>query len=129
MQMPGVREKMIKSSKGRKFVERGGNGTFTKQQLAVHKATGLVMEYAIPTRDVKHLFQKIPNSYKSDLACIEKKISIEIDGKKHKLRSQIILDAKKTKVLNSLGWKVLRFWNEEVDNDMKGCVKKIMSMI
>ena len=53
------------------------------------------------------------------------KISVEVDGKSHKLKKWKFLDKRKTEVLNSLGWKVLRFWNEEVMTNPQICLQKI----
>lgn len=127
MWMLGVKEKMIQSSKGKKFVVRGGNGSLTAPQKKLHNATGLKLEHPIVTAGVKHMFENIPNSYKVDLACLERKIAIEIDGNSHNGIKQKTLDKKKDAVLTALGWKVLRFSNSEVLNGLDHCVKIIMS--
>jgi very-short-patch-repair endonuclease len=56
------------------------------------------------------------------------KIAIEIDGNSHygEKKKQ---DKKKTKILEKRGWKVLRFTNQQIDKDLKKCVKMIMSII
>ena len=129
MSVPGAKEKMIQAMKGRPFVSRGGNGQLAKQQSRLHDATGLPMEYAIPTRDVKHLFEAIPHCYKVDLSEPVVKLAVEVDGKSHKLAKWRSFDALKTEVLNALGWTVLRFTNEEVDESLEKCVQMITSTI
>ncbi len=124
-----ILERMTKSMKGKKFKERGGNGGFTKQQLVLHEATGYQMEYAINTKDARGRFDRIPNSYKADLTIPEKKVAIEIDGKNHSRKSIKLKDAKKTEVLNFLGWKVLRFTNEQINTNLNGCIKAIQCVI
>ena len=129
MWMPGVKEKMIESSKGRTFLSRGGNGEHTKHQLMLHLATGLPMEHVIETAAAKGVLPSLPHHYKVDLAAPEVKLAIEVDGKTHRLRKWRFLDHRKTTILNSLGWQVLRFTNEQVEGETKKCVKTILSTI
>ena len=51
-------------------------------------------------------------NYIPDFVCIEKKLIIELDGSQH--LEQQAYDQERTKQLNSLGYKVIRFWNNEV---------------
>jgi very-short-patch-repair endonuclease len=83
------------------------------------------MEYAIQTRPAVGKFESLPNCYKVDLASPEHKLAIEVDGKTHKLKRWKFLDRRKTAVLNFLGWKVLRFWNEEVSENPRAIAEKI----
>jgi len=130
MWMQGAKEKMIESSKGRTyFSARGGNGQITKPQIALHEATGMRIEYAVTTSSIKTLFSDVPHAYKVDLADPETKLAVEVDGESHNNPRQKSLDAKKTEVLNSLGWTVLRFTNEEVDSNLNACVQTITSTI
>jgi very-short-patch-repair endonuclease len=66
-----------------------------------------------------------PVVYKVDLAHREMKIAVEIDGKSHGLRSRQEQDAKKGRCLLGLGWKVLRFQNERILNDLESVLKEI----
>jgi len=50
--------------------------------------------------------------YIADFACVEKKLIIEVDGGQH--AEDFDQDAVRTKFLNSKGWTVVRFWNNEV---------------
>jgi len=47
-----------------------------------------------------------------DFVCLEKKLIIEVDGGQH--AEQIDYDLKRTRFLESQGFRVLRFWNNEV---------------
>ena len=58
--------------------------------------------------------------YIVDFICREKKIIIELDGGQHNQSENIQYDIKRTEVLNSLGYKVIRFWNFDIDNNIEG---------
>jgi len=102
--------------------ERGGNGKLTKPQLMVCAMTGWEPELVIKT--ASHLKigerkkwcekQKIPHAYKVDVGNKDLKIAIEVDGKGHTNPKKIKIDQKKEKHLKRLGWRVLRFTNEEI---------------
>lgn len=53
-----------------------------------------------------------PTNYKLDLANVDLRVGIEVDGASHHSRRK--LDEKKDAKLGSLGWTVLRFWNQEI---------------
>jgi hypothetical protein len=129
MWMDGVKDKMIESSKGKTFLSRGGNGQLTKHQIMLHLGTGFPMEHPIETATVKHLFKSVPNAYKVDLAYVENKLAIEVDGASHKLKKWKFLDKRKTEILNSLGWTVIRFTNQEVETNLRKCLKSIFKQI
>lgn len=127
MSDPAIREKARQKLIGRTFLSRGGNGKLTPEQEAVAGALGLPMEHPIPTSSVRHLFPSLPPCYKVDVACPASCLAVEIDGASHKLKKWKFLDARKTEVLNALGWRVLRFSNEQVRSDLTGVVATIQS--
>ena len=53
--------------------------------------------------------------YVVDFACVEGKLAVELDGLSH-LPSKTD-DETRTAFLESLGWRVMRFWNTEVYDD------------
>ena len=59
----------------------------------------------------------------ADFYCHEDKEVIEIDGKIHDYQKDY--DELRTFIINSLGMKVMRFKNEEIENDLKGILDKI----
>lgn len=118
MKSPDAVEAMRKKLVGRTFLSRGGNSKITEPQKILADAIGLPMEYAINTAPVRHLFESVPNSYKVDLAVVDLKIAIEVDGNSHKTKKWKFLDKRKTEILNALGWSVLRFWNKDVMENM-----------
>ena len=48
------------------------------------------------------------------------KLIIEIDGGQHNTPENILTDAQRTQFLQSKGYKVIRFWNNEIDNNIEG---------
>jgi len=91
---------------------RGGNGqpmTATVAEWAQRLTpVGFILEYAIKTRG-QNTGERIPPSYKVDFGNPQTKTAIELDGPTHHHHlSQRLLDEKKTRVLETLGWKVIR---------------------
>ena len=62
-------------------------------------------------------------NYIPDFVCIEKKLILELDGSQHLEQQEY--DEERTKYLNSLGYKVVRFWNNDVMKDMDGVISAI----
>ena len=58
--------------------------------------------------------QHIIGDYIADFACLPAKLIIEIDGGYHQLPEQQMSDEQRTEWLQSRGYKVLRFTNEEI---------------
>ena len=73
--------------------------------------------------------QRPIGEYIVDFVCREKKLIIEIDGGQHNEEANIDYDNKRTKYLEEEGYTVLRFWNNEVDNNIEGVFKVIDSYI
>ena len=48
--------------------------------------------------------------YITDFCCIEKKLIVELDGSQHSVQT----DAARTRFLESQGWQVIRFWDNDV---------------
>lgn len=65
--------------------------------------------------------------YIADFACIDKKLLIELDGGQH--QEQIAYDQHRTAFLEMQGWQVLRFWNNDVLNNMDGVLMTIIDSL
>jgi very-short-patch-repair endonuclease len=48
--------------------------------------------------------------YIADLCCIERNLIVELDGSQHSQEA----DAARTRFLESQGWRVIRFWDNDV---------------
>lgn len=70
----------------------------------------------------------IKNSFILDFAFTEPiKLAIEVDGLHwHSSPKARKKDGFKNMILKRLGWKVLRFWDYEIYDDVSGCADKIM---
>jgi very-short-patch-repair endonuclease len=62
-------------------------------------------------------------NYIVDFVCIKRKLIIELDGSQH--LDQHEYDAKRTMYLQSQGYEVLRFWNNDVMKDINDVIKAI----
>ena len=63
--------------------------------------------------------------YILDFACEELKLGIELDGSQHNEARGAAYDVKRTAALEKSGWKVLRFWNNDVTNNLNGVYEVI----
>lgn len=63
--------------------------------------------------------------YIVDFYCPEKKLIIEIDGWQHREENNFGYDDARTEFLESLGYRVIRFWNDEINKNIDGVVLKI----
>ncbi len=63
--------------------------------------------------------------YVVDFCCFSKKLIIELDGEFHKRIDRRIVDRQRTQHLEKLGYVVIRFWNQEVINDVDEIIRKI----
>ena len=62
-------------------------------------------------------------NYIPDFVSIKKKLIIELDGSQH--LDQAEYDAERSRYFESLGYKVVRFWNNQVENDVNGVIRAI----
>jgi very-short-patch-repair endonuclease len=61
--------------------------------------------------------------YIVDFYCPEKRLIIEIDGSQH-IDSEY--DKERDRYLKNLGFKVLRFWDNDINNNLAGVLLKII---
>jgi len=67
--------------------------------------------------------------YIVDFVCHNKNLIIEIDGGQHNEISIIEYDKIRTQYLESKGYTVLRFWNNDIDNNIEGVFERIEKYI
>ena len=67
--------------------------------------------------------QHILRGYIVDFVCLEKKLVIELDGGQHVERTEY--DSARTLKLEADGFQVMRFWNNEIFNNLDGILETI----
>jgi very-short-patch-repair endonuclease len=67
--------------------------------------------------------QQPSGNYVVDFVCFEKQIIIEVDGGQHSIEKG--KDSKRDKWLGDQGFKVLRFWNNEVLGNINGVLEAL----
>ncbi|NBR26905.1 MAG: endonuclease domain-containing protein [Betaproteobacteria bacterium] len=65
--------------------------------------------------------------YIVDFVCLERHLIVELDGGQH--AAQVAYDDQRTAWLKSRGYRVLRFWNNDVMSNTDGVVEKILEAI
>jgi very-short-patch-repair endonuclease len=78
---------------------------------------------------VKFRRQQPIGKYIVDFISFEKKLIIEIDGGQHNEAPVIQQDLQRTTWLESEGYRVLRFWNNDVLENLDGVLEKIKELL
>jgi very-short-patch-repair endonuclease len=63
--------------------------------------------------------------YIADFFCLEARLVIELDGSQHGEDAEHRADQRRTELLTRDGYTVLRFWNEEVLDNIDGVLESI----
>lgn len=84
--------------------------------------------FRINNKQLKVKFRKqVPllNMYIADFVSFEANLIIEIDGSQHATSD----DIKRDIILKDKGFKVIRFWNNEIYDNLEGCIELIVSVL
>jgi len=92
------------------------NQTDAEQRLWYHLRAHRFMNF-------KFKRQKPVGSYIVDFVCMERRLIIEIDGGQH--ADQVEYDQRRDAWLRNQGYTVLRFWNNEVLQQLEGVLERI----
>jgi crossover junction endodeoxyribonuclease RuvC len=63
--------------------------------------------------------------FTADFVCHENRLIVELDGGQHAPEA----DARRTTLLNQAGFRVLRFWNNDVVDNLDGVVEQIRAAL
>ncbi len=74
---------------------------------------------------VKFRRQELIGNYIVDFVSFENKLVIEIDGSPHRKTETKENDRQRTLWLKSEGFKVLRFWNSDIVDNLEAVIKRI----
>ena len=67
--------------------------------------------------------QHVIQDFVADFACLTRKLVVEVDGSSHHKQKEY--DRYRTQQIESYGFKVIRFWNSEVVNDLESVLSRI----
>jgi very-short-patch-repair endonuclease len=65
------------------------------------------------------------NNYVADFCCLSIKLVIELDGSGHLKPIQMKKDKDRDKEISELGFTIMRFWNNEIDDNLEGVLEQI----
>ncbi|MEP4766769.1 MAG: DUF559 domain-containing protein [Roseibium sp.] len=86
------------------------------QVIRAHRLDGIAFRRQMPI-----------SGYIVDFAAPEHRLIVELDGSQHGELQGLLSDKKREERLASLGWKIVRFWNADVNDDLDGVCRKILS--
>lgn len=88
------------------------------QCLRAHRFLGLQFKRQVPI-----------GFYIVDFCCRSNMLVIELDGSQHSERLIVEKDRKRQRFLENLGFRVLRFQNNDLDNNLEGVLESIRKTI
>jgi very-short-patch-repair endonuclease len=65
--------------------------------------------------------------YVADFACPDAGLIVELDGSQH--GEQVIYDETRTRKLETMGYRVLRFWDNDVLTNIEGVLEVILAAL
>ncbi len=86
--------------------------------LRAHRLMGLSFRRQLPIA-----------GYIVDFACPTHRLIVELDGSQHAEKPNADYDATRTRRLESVGWTVIRFWNDDILNDIDNVCLHILATI
>ena len=75
--------------------------------------------------DLKWRRQVPVDRYIADFLCESKKLIIELDGGQHATDDARRYDEKRSQILQQYGYHVIRFWNDEILNNLNGVLDSL----
>ncbi len=107
-----------------------------RRQISPHAArlrrdqTDVEQRFWLAVRDrrlagMKFRRQATIGPYVVDFLCIEKRLIVELDGGQH----DEIVDANRTRFLEERGYRVLRFWNNDVVENFDGVLQTVIEAL
>src|SRR5262249_47493751 len=67
--------------------------------------------------------------YFADFACHERRLIIEVDGAQHNEPENVARDEERSAYLRSRGYRILRFWNNDVLKNIDGVMEAIFAVM
>jgi very-short-patch-repair endonuclease len=77
-----------------------------------------------------HFRRQVPiGPFVADFACMASKLLIELDGSQHQRRTIRSKDEERTRWLEAEGYRVLRFWNNDLVENLDGVMETIYAAL
>jgi very-short-patch-repair endonuclease len=77
-----------------------------------------------------HFRRQMPiGDFVADFSCPAARLIVEVDGSQHGEVENAVSDRRRTEWLNSQGYRVLRFWNNDVTQNISGVMEAIYSAL
>ncbi len=77
-----------------------------------------------------HFRRQVPiDGYVVDFACFGARLVIEVDGEQHGDDAHVAKDARRDAHLKAEGFRVLRVWNSDIDDNFDGVMEIIMAAL
>jgi very-short-patch-repair endonuclease len=86
-------------------------------ELRAHRLMGMGFRRQVPI-----------GPYIADFVCSAHNLIVEVDGSHHGSSDEAAKDQKRTAYLESRGWTVLRFWNDDVLRDIDNVCRHIVTV-
>ena len=69
------------------------------------------------------------SAYIVDFECHRQKLIVEVDGGQHGFDKIISAGIKRERALENAGYRVLRFWNNQIDRELEGVIATILAAL
>jgi very-short-patch-repair endonuclease len=69
------------------------------------------------------------DDYIGDFVCLQARLVVELDGETHGDDDRQLRDAQRTETLQRAGYRVIRFWNDQVFTNMDGVTEEIWNAL
>ena len=62
-----------------------------------------------------------------DFCCRAQRLVIELDGSQHGEVAGVVADQERTRLISMRGYRVIRFWNEEILTNLEGVLEQVFA--
>jgi very-short-patch-repair endonuclease len=74
-----------------------------------------------------HFRRQAPrDGYILDFVCLRERVIVEVDGGQHGMKPNAAADRQRDTHFATRGFKILRFWNNEIDENLDGVLETII---
>jgi very-short-patch-repair endonuclease len=77
-----------------------------------------------------HFRRQVPiGPYVADFVCMAARLVIELDGSQHNIDAHRAKDERRTRWLESEGYRVIRFWNNDLTSNIDGVLETVYAAL